>query len=458
MGVPAARLSGRLEGPPAALAARDTRRAKLPSGAGSGPEHFDVAVVGGGPAGVAAALAAADRGARTILLEAGPALGGNATGAFVHTICGLYPPVSSGPLEFVNPGLPARFVDALTRAGGPGAVEEVGKVRVLPTDPSRIEGVMADHCARRPALDVRLESRLERARLATDAAEPSELYGAGPDGAFVISSEIVIDTSGDGVAGSIGGAAVDRAPDTERQLPSYIVRLGGVPAADTEGFGRLRWTASLARAARRGGLPPRAESALLRPVPGSADAYLTLNLSRELVAEAGREPGALERAAREIVEAVVNHLRAHREGYGGCRVVAWSRHAGHREGRRLRGHVVVEATPLLAGERSVDEVALSSWPIELWHDHRRATYRHPESPYGIPLGALVSVTHPRLGTAGRCMSASHEALGALRVIGTALATGEAIGAAAAIAADRGLPLTGVQAGDVRRARDALIVG
>ena len=425
---------------------------------GSRVEHFDVAVVGGGPAGVAAALSAADRGARTLLLEAGPALGGNATGAFVHTICGLYPPVSCGPLAFVNPGLPARFVDALARAGGAGAVEEVGRVRVLPTDPSRIEAVMAEHCAKRAALEVRLESRLEHARLATDGSEPSELSGRGPGGAFVFSSEIVIDTSGDGVTGSAGGAAVDRASDTELQLPSYIVRLRGVPAADTEGYGRLRWTAALARAARRGGLPPRAESALLRPVPASRDAYLTLNLSREVVAEAAGEPGALEGAAQETVDAVVSHLRAHREGWGGCRIVAWPRHAGRREGARIRGRVVVEARPLLAGERCDEEVALSSWPIELWHDHRRAVYRHPDAPYGIPLGALVSATHPRLGTAGRCLSASHEALGALRVIGTALASGEAIGIAAALAADRGKPLLEVPAGDVRRARDALIVG
>ena len=70
-------------------------------------------------------------------------------------------------------------------------------------------------------------------------------------------------------------------------------------------------------------------------------------------------------------------------------------------------------------------------------------------PCSIPLGALVSRSHPRLGMAGRCLSASHEALGALRVIGSALATGEAVGIAAALAADAGIALAAVPARDVR---------
>jgi len=88
-------------------------------------------------------------------------------------------------------------------------------------------------------------------------------------------------------------------------------------------------------------------------------------------------------------------------------------------------------------------VALSTWPIELWEDHRRPHFVYPEAPSSVPLGALVSRTHPMLGVAGRCLSSTHEALGALRVIGTALATGEAIGVAAALAADTNTALAAV---------------
>jgi hypothetical protein len=105
----------------------------------------------------------------------------------------------------------------------------------------------------------------------------------------------------------------------------------------------------------------------------------------------------------------------------------------------------------LAGRRRADEVALSTWPIELWADHRRARFEHPAGPCGIPLGALVARGAGRLGLAGRCASATHDAMGALRVLGTALAMGEAIGTAAALAADAKIALPEVAPEAVRRA-------
>jgi FAD dependent oxidoreductase len=116
----------------------------------------------------------------------------------------------------------------------------------------------------------------------------------------------------------------------------------------------------------------------------------------------------------------------------------------------------VERDDVLRGRRRDDEVALSSWPIELWHDHLRARFEYPEGPCGIPLAALVSESHPQLGMAGRCLSASHEALGALRVIGTTLATGEAIGVAAALAVDQGIALIDVSPARVRSAVEGLV--
>jgi hypothetical protein len=112
---------------------------------------------------------------------------------------------------------------------------------------------------------------------------------------------------------------------------------------------------------------------------------------------------------------------------------------------------VLDREHVLEGRRGEDDVALSTWPIELWHDHRRATFEYPRAACGVPLGALCAAGAPRLGMAGRCLSATHEALGAARVIATALATGEAIGMAAALAADARTTLPEVEPARVRRA-------
>jgi len=419
--------------------------------------HFDVAVVGGGAAGVAAALTASARGARTLLLEREPALGGNATGAFVHTICGLYDNTASTP-QVANPGLAERFAAGLAAAGGAGRPERVGRVWVLPTDPPAIEGYAAGLCEASPNLSTRLGCRLVAAALGDDGVASSRLrVESDADGAATLRADVLVDASGDGVLGELGAAESARATAAERQLPSYIVRLAGVPAEDTEGYGRLRLAVAVAGAARREALPAGCESVLLRPAAQPGHAYLTLNLSREeLSAAAHDDPDEarrrVERRARAHVEAIVALLQETRAGYGACRVAAWPRRLGVREGARLVGRASLDAEAVLSGRRRDDEVALSSWPIELWHSHRGATLRYPTAAAGIPLGALISRSHPRLGMAGRCLSASHEALGALRVLGTALATGEAIGIAAAVSAERGCALEAIQPAEVRKAR------
>ncbi len=97
---------------------------------------------------------------------------------------------------------------------------------------------------------------------------------------------------------------------------------------------------------------------------------------------------------------------------------------------------------MLGGRAFPDAVCRASWPIELWQEGELGpTYEYlPDGAvYEIPLRALRARLVDNLFVAGRCMSATHEALGSARVIGTALATGEAAGRAAARVAAGGDP-------------------
>ena len=423
--------------------------------------RFDVAVIGAGPAGIAAALCASHLGAKTLLLEREQQIGGNASNAFVHTICGLYfaplpnaTPRTSVPdtPRYLHPGFPRRFAEGLLRSGGALPPERSGRVYVLPVSPIEVGRYAEQLCAQHAPLTVHTHSELTRLAFGSG---PAEVEYQQSDQTHTVDANIVVDTTGDATAAALAGADTVAARPDELQTPSYIVQLTGVESDHLAGFSRLHLTRAVSRAAQQGDLHEEAESVLVRPGLTPGDAYLTLNLPRPpdgaylpLDPECVREMG---RRAQRHTKAVVAYLRDKRPGFRHCKVARWPVRIGVRETRRVAGISHVTTNDILSGRRRTDEVTLSSWPIELWDDHRGARFQHPESPASIPLSALISRTHPHLGAAGRCLSASHGALGALRVIGNALATGEAIGTAAALAADSGISLCDVAPKQVRDA-------
>ena len=417
-------------------------------------ENFDVVVVGGGSAGIAAAVSAAELGSHTLLLERGKFLGGNVAHAFVHTICGLYRAANEGHALVLNPGMPSRLASGLRAAGVAGEAERAGRVYVLPIEPPRYAAFLAELCERTPGLEVRTESEL----IKVEHTETSERRWAlrvrnRECGVSGIAAGWLVDSSGDANAAALAGASVEAAAPEEIQLPSFIFRMGGVGRSECVGFAKLRLTHVVAGAVAHGDLPPGCESVLVRPGLEPDEVYVTLNMPRPIdipYALLDEERlASLAARAREDAERIVEFLSRTRPAFEKSRISAWPERIGVRETRRVLGLREIRGDDVLSGRSDPDEIARSSWPVELWHDHRRAHFEYPEGACSIPLGSLVSRSHPYLGMAGRCLSASHQALGALRVIGTALATGEAIGVAAALAANAGSPLDAIAADDVR---------
>ncbi len=417
----------------------------------SAPEQFDVVVVGGGSAGIAAAVSAARVGARTLLVERTDRLGGNVAHALVHTICGLYRPAVEGSARFAHAGFPRQFADRLRTAGGAGTPERAGKVYVLPIEPGRFADVGEATCRATAGLTWRRECAVVGADMRDGS--PALLALDGAEGGSSVRAMIVVDTSGEGGVGALVGADSAMASADALQLPSFIFRMTGVEVNALAGFARLKVSHAVAGAVRGGMLATGCESVLVRPAMVAGDAWLTLNVPRPATAPYAPLDSAyiaaLGREARVHAEAIAAFLRATRPAFACARVAQWPRQVGIRETRRLRGRAELTRTEILDGKQEADEVAVSTWPIELWDDHQRPYFGYPSAPCSVPLGALVSRSHPTLGMAGRCVSATHEALGALRVIGTSMATGEAVGVAAALAADSGGTLAGVAASTVR---------
>jgi hypothetical protein len=389
---------------------------------------FDVIVAGGGSAGVAAAVAAARLGAKTLLIERNGLLGGMASAALVHSICGLYrlPKGDAAPV-MANQGFAAEFAQRLLSSGGASGPVRMGRVEVLLQRPVAFAHSCDVLVRETPNLEVRLQS---------------EIVGADADSVTLawrgclekVGAKAFIDTSGDAVLAALRGASCEM-ETTRLQRPAYIFALGGVEAGKLSDDARLRIARQISQAVKGTVLPPAALGAHLRESPQAGEVFVTVDLE----GGAKYDPldavclARLEVEGREVAGRLANFLRGV-DGFEKSYIAAWPARAGVRESRRIVGRYRLEADDLERGAQFDDTVAFAAWPMELRETATGPRLRFPtgEAPCGIPLRSLRARDDAALFMAGRCISCSHEAQASVRVIGTCLATGEAAGLAAAL--------------------------
>jgi FAD-dependent oxidoreductase family protein len=395
--------------------------------------NYDVVVAGGGAAGLAAAVAAAGRGARTALVERYGFLGGMATAGMVSTICGLYRTAVAGPAEPLNEGFAQAFARRLMDASGSGQPMRRGRTYVLPYAPFAFACLADEFASSTPQLDVYLHAYL----VGIDRGERSieALHVATWERRLQLEARTVVDTSGDAVIAWHAGAATETTPLAERQLPSLVFVLQHVDVEALQAGPRVALLRALASAEQHGLLPKGSSNLTLGPSlhEGEVVCKVTLSGIAEESSARGDFLAAAEQEGRKRAWAIAEFLRT---------LPAFARsflsHAapqiGVRESRRVIGRYQLTREDVLAGRKFEDGVARASWPIELWEEGRLgASYEYlPDGEtYDIPLRCLQARDVDNLFVAGRCMSATHEALGSARVIGTCLATGEAAGLEAA---------------------------
>lgn len=414
----------------------------------------DVLVVGGGAAGIAAAIAAARSGAETLLIERYGFLGGLATTALVGAFCGLY---TTGPKKhLIVAGVCDELIARLKAVGG------VDGKRGSGIDP-RLAGLSYDpelfkFTAERMALEAGV--KLMYHTLAVDHVWETPggiLKGVvveNKSGRSLLTAHFVIDTSGDADVAARAGVEFE-----------YGDGQGGGQAMTTVfKIDRVVSGAALEESIRgmRGHLLEARDSgryAFNRVDPVVFPALPEGTVSVNLVSVRGlKATDAIELTEAEIEgrRQVFEYLRALREwvpGFEDARLVAISPQIGIRETRRILGEYVLTGEDVLAGAKHDDGIALGAWPVEMHNPETgRIEWRYidPEDDYyTIPFSCLIPRRLENLLVAGRCASATHVAQASTRVIAQALAMGEAAGVAAALALDSGQTLRSLPAAKVR---------
>jgi hypothetical protein len=400
----------------------------MPSG------RYDVVVAGGGTAGIAAAVAAARAGARTLLLERYGFLGGMATAGMVGTVCGLYLFRPDRPPERLNDGLPGELADRIERLPGSEPPVRRGRTWVVPYVPHELAALSDELTTAEPGLDVRLHAYLTGVGVGGTAVESARF--ATWEGVHEVACGALVDASGDAVAALAAGAPTEAPDPGARQLCSLVFTMQGVAADAIRGAAGLAILRQVGAAEAAGSLPPGSSDLSWRATtrPGEVIAKLALHGVHGADGASGDWLTMAEQAGRRRVAALVAMLRGEVPAFAAAFVSHLAPQVGVRESRRVVGRYRLTRADVLGARRFADGVARAAWPIELWRDGAAGAqydYLPDGAWYDVPLDCLRASALRNLLTAGRCLSGTSEALGSARVIGTCLATGAAAGREAA---------------------------
>lgn len=402
--------------------------------------EVDVAVAGGGAAGLSAAETAARHGASTLLVERYGFCGGNAVAGMSGTVCGMYlasDRLANRPTQTVF-GFTERFRSRMAQAGGITEPQRYGKTWTVTHDPL-VWREVADDFLTDAGVRVLFHTLVIGVVMADEVV--CGLVVDGKSGRAVVNARQVIDASGDADVVFRAGLDFTVGDEGRVQNPTMIFRLGNVDVPryldfwgpDTICSPEVTRMLVEANVSGRYALP-RAKIWLF-PTPRPAE--LLCNATR-VMGRDGRDLYAgdtidlteAEFAGRLQVREYARFLRDHIPGCEEAYVVDTGVQAGIRQSRSIRGRTRLTNADVLNRRKRPDGVVRSPWPIELHAGDKPKLEWLLDDYYEVPYGALLPARGENLLVAGRCLSAEHEALASARVTAQCFGYGHAAGRAA----------------------------
>jgi glycine/D-amino acid oxidase-like deaminating enzyme len=385
-----------------------------------------VVVIGGGAAGIAASVSAAESGLNVILIERYGFLGGLATAAMVGTICGLYYRGGKTP-KFAMHGFAKSFAEGVARRSGTQAQGYAEGLYFLPYEPVAFKE-KATEVLLQAGVKILLSSALEDIKI--ENSKIQEIVASTQDGQVTIQTNAVVDCTGNALVSNMAG--LELIQEQTYQSGAFVFRVAGFPAMQsyTLGLNLLRW---IKKGIDAQALHPDCDR--LSIVPGTlrqGTAFMKLGVPFSSENNTKTE-SEYERLARSRAVEIIQFLKGVDESLKSLSIMSMATQVGIRSGRRPVGQIVLNENDVLECKKPIDGVAIGAWPVEYWGKERipEMKYFAANDHYEIPAGALVSSGLNNLFFAGRGLSATEYAIASARVIGTCLGTGYAAGMLAA---------------------------
>jgi FAD dependent oxidoreductase len=401
--------------------------------------EYEVAVLGGGPAGIAAAVAAARAGRRTLLIERYGFLGGMGTAAGVTNFCGLHANVY-GEMHRVVEGVASDLLDRIDRLGGLNAPHLVlGKILAQAYDTAAYK-IAADDLVASHKVDI-LFHALGAGVVMGEEKRINVLMVETKAGRQAVRADVFIDCSGDGDLAAWAGAPFEVGDNAGSMLyPSMMFRLNGIdPERAGEAWRTIPALMEKAEASGTHRFPRKA--AIVRPQRSPIEwrVNFTQLARNDGAAINGLEPDDLTRGEidgrRQAIEAF-EFLRTV-PGFEKSYIVDLPPQLGIRETRRVVGGYMLSGEDVLGCASFEDSIGVNGWPMES-HVAGDVIFKFPPIPQSrgfneLPYRMLVPDGVDNLLIAGRCASMTHDGQSAARLSGACFAMGEAVGTAAALA-------------------------
>lgn len=395
---------------------------------------YDVAVIGGGTAGVAAAVGAALSGSKTILIERNPYLGGQATHSGVTAFCAFY--TCGNIKEKVVSGVGEMVLKELQNLGEDTSygITASGNATIK-FHPEYLKCAL-DNLLEKHGVTCLLHARMIDAKV--ENQQIVEIACADDEGTFFVEAKTYVDATGDANLANLAGARTVWG-DEEGHVQAATLALKIDNISEDADISPTAVEKAILRAKQDNVPYLTKEKGFIIQRNGGELGYVLLpsviptGLSAKEITEAERN---MRRQAHSYFQA----FRRYMPGMEHINLVETGPSIGFRETRKIVGLETLTEDIVLDGIKNKDGIGHGCWIPEIHKNVNKMGHYHETkdgSYYDIPLNVLRSADINNLFAAGRNISTDEISFASVRVMGTCFVTGHGAGVAAAVQSQKG---------------------
>ena len=438
--------------------------------------QYDVVVVGGGPGGIPAAIAAARQGAKVLLVERNGFLGGNMTIGLP-----LLAYLDKDGNQVIR-GIAQEFIDRLTELGACSPHHWCPMHDSVTIYDDEVFKVVALQMCIEAGVELLLYTQVIDTNVENGELKSVTLFGKGRK--MEAEAKIFIDATGDGDVGYMAGARYEKGPDNNGKLqpPTLMCTIDGVdvdrvishleahpeetvladtieryPGYDGSYYRNLNPDQHAMVAFRKLFTELREKGIL--PVDRDTLISISTLTPGRVNLNCTRHKGIDGSDVKDLTKATIDGhfqnlklievLREYIPGFENARLVRFYPFLGVRETRRFAGIDTLTEADLMNGVIDETTIGLGSYIIDIHDGAGAGTICKKVMPYGIPYGSTVSADISNLMFAGRCGSMDSVAMSSLRVMPPLMAMGQGAGVGAALAVKKGVKPGQITPAEVR---------